>query len=83
MFASASKSGHVEVSLSRGGNPYQLYGTSGQPISDPVSIIAAHEVLGHARRQLLGLPDGEHEARGDENEVRTGRGLPERNNPPN
>ena len=82
--AGLSKSGDIEVYLARQGNPnYPLKGTNGQPISDPKSIIAAHEVLGHARLQLLGQPSGEHEARSVENEVRKGRGLDERDNPPN
>jgi RHS repeat-associated protein len=79
---SASESGETEVHLSAQGASIQLADTNGNPIPSPKSIVAAHEVMGHARRLLLGLPNTEHRARSDENEVRNGRGLPPRPNPP-
>jgi RHS repeat-associated protein len=79
--ADISKSRDVEVYVSREGNPEGVQGKTGGMISDPKSIIEAHEVLGHGRLRLLGLPHGQHEAIEVENEIRRGRGLPERANP--
>jgi hypothetical protein len=76
-----SNSGDVEVYVSREGNPAGVPGEAGGTISDPKSIIEGHEVLGHGRLMLLGLPSGQQEAIDVENEIRRGRGLPERANP--
>jgi RHS repeat-associated protein len=77
-----SQSGEVEVYLSREirtpqGNPILVDGKNGGLISAPKSIVAGHEVLGHARLLLLNQ-DSEHAAIDVENELRRGRGLPER-----
>ena len=78
IYPQGSRSGDTEVYLARGGSPFPTFGVRGQVISDPVSIIAAHEVLGHARLHMLGLPSGQRQAIDVENEVRRGRGLEER-----
>ena len=72
----------VQVILARGGATNTLKGTDGvTDIQTPASIVAAHEVLGHARLNITGQAHGETEARAVENEVRRGRGLRERYNP--
>lgn len=66
----------VQVYLSRNGHPKgTVLGMNGNQVPDPVSLIAAHEVLGHARLAILGQPNGEREAKVVENEVREGRGY--------
>ena len=67
--------------LSRQGNTNpanQLKNTQGRVISDPGSIIAAHEVLGHALGMITGQGGSEIRAREVKNEIRRGRGLEER-----
>jgi RHS repeat-associated protein len=76
-----SSTGEVQVYLSRQGNTNpdtQLRNANGKVISDPVSIIAGHEVLGHALGIITGQLHGEFRAREVENEIRRGRGLDER-----
>jgi hypothetical protein len=68
----------VAVFLGRQGNPAGVKGVSGNQIGDPKSVIAGHELLGHARLFILGQPHGQPEAIGVENEIRKGRGLEER-----
>jgi len=46
------------------------------PIPNPPSIIAGHELLGHAREGILGLPHDEFHAVQDENILRTEQNLP-------
>lgn len=63
--------------MSRNGNPNgNVVGMDAPYVDNPVSLIAAHEVLGHARLAILGKPNGEPEAREVENEVRERRGYP-------
>jgi hypothetical protein len=73
-----SNSGDVEAYVSRLGNAAGVTGTSGQNISDPISVILAHELLGHARLMLIGQPSGQPEAIQSENDYRRGRGIEER-----
>ena len=80
---SASDSGQEEVYLGRAGLPKDavIFGKNGRQISAPRSIIAAHEVLGHARLDILyGEAAGalERPTIDVENEIRRGRGLAER-----
>lgn len=76
--ASKSTTGDVEAYVSRIGNPAGITGTSGATVGDPISIILAHELLGHARLMLVGQPSGQPEAIQSENDFRRGRGLEER-----
>jgi hypothetical protein len=76
--ASISTTGDVEAYVSRLGNASGVTGTNGQNISDPISVILAHELLGHARLMLIGQPSGQPEAIQSENDYRRGRGLEER-----
>jgi hypothetical protein len=78
--AALSTTGDVEAYVSRLGNATGVDGTSGKTISDPISIILAHELLGHARLMLIGQPNGQPEAIQSENDYRRGRGLEERKN---
>jgi hypothetical protein len=70
-----------QVYLARGGNPAGVPGVTNPTIGDPKSIIAAHEVLGHARLALAGQPHGQAQAVDVENEIREGRGLEKRKYP--
>lgn len=76
--ASISNTHDIEACVSRLGNPTGVPGTSGGTISDPISIILAHELLGHARLMLVGLPSGQPEAIQSENDYRRGRGIGQR-----
>lgn len=76
--ASISTTGDVEAYVSRLGNPAGVPGTGGTVISDPISIILAHELLGHARLMLIGQPSGQPEAIQSENDYRRGRGIEQR-----
>lgn len=76
-----SKSGDPEIYLGRGGGTDDVTLEDGTKERASRSIIAGHEVLGHGRSQLLGLPDSEHTATTVENEIREGRGLKKRKVP--
>ena len=76
--ASISTTGDVEAYVSRIGNPAGVPGVRGSVTSDPISLILAHELLGHARLMLVGQPSGQPEAIQSENDFRRGRGLQER-----
>jgi hypothetical protein len=68
----------VNIFLSSSGDQsgVNLYGVFNQVISNPVGIIAGHELLGHGRLFMLGRPSGENEAVGVENQLRKEQGLP-------
>ena len=70
--------GNVSVYLSTAGDQSGviMYGMEHQIISNPVGIIAGHELLGHGRLNMLGMPSGEGEAVGVENQLRREQGLP-------
>jgi RHS repeat-associated protein len=57
--------------------------SNGKEISNPFSIIAGHEVLGHARLEVLGVPGWDLDGSGSktfqiENQLRKEQGLPSR-----
>jgi len=79
-----SLSGDVEVYLSRQGKGIQgreviVEGLKGEDLAAPRSIIAGHELFGHALQEMLsptGADPGEQKAIEIENDLRRGRGLP-------
>jgi hypothetical protein len=72
--------GNVAVHLSRNSDPANsvspLVGYDGKVIPNPLSIVAGHEVLGHALPGIMGWDRSEPAARGTENELRQEQGLP-------
>lgn len=72
--------GNVTVHLDRNVAPVDVIapmrGLQNQVIPNPFSIIAGHEVLGHALSRVLGLPYQEETAIQVENELRQEQGLP-------
>jgi hypothetical protein len=73
-----SLSGNIEVYLAPKGAMAPVRDISGKPIPTPKSIVASHEVLGHARHLMILGRSSEAGARVIENIVREGRGLPKR-----
>jgi hypothetical protein len=76
-----SMSGDVEVHLSRSNFIPMVPGLSGEPVMVSRSIVAGHEVLGHARELLILGTSSEENAVLFENQIRRGRGLPLRQVP--
>lgn len=72
--------GNVAVHLSQNSDPVNaiapLTGYNGQIIPNPLSIVAGHEVLGHALPRIMGWDSNEPAARETENELRQEQGLP-------
>jgi RHS repeat-associated protein len=73
--------GDVKVSLSSDGNTQNtpvgtVRGMNGDPVPDPPSMVAAHEVLGHAVEDVTGGDTSEHHVRQIENKMRSEQGLP-------
>jgi len=72
--------GNTTVNLNRNESPTDinmpLRGLDGQRIPNPFSIIAGHEVLGHAYPRIMGWPSDEGSARQTENQLRQDQGLP-------
>ncbi len=82
LYGMSAGSRGVQVILARDGAREDVLGSDGVTrVHTPRSIVAAHEVLGHARLRILGKVHNEKAAREVENEVRRGRGLAERYNP--
>ena len=72
--------GNVAVHLSRISDPANtvspLRDTCGNAIPNPLSIVAGHEVLGHALPGIMGWDSSEPAARATENELRDEQKLP-------
>ena len=77
----ASMSGDVEVHLSRSSFIPTVPGLSGHPVKVLRSLVAGHEVLGHAMGLLILGHSTETDAVLFENQIRRGRGLPLRDLP--
>lgn len=69
--------GNSTVYVSPKGNPYELHGTEGQVIKDPLNIMG-HETLGHALENMIGGDTSQHKAIEIENQLRQEQGKPER-----
>lgn len=72
--------GNVTVNLNRNESQIDisspLRGFDEQKITNPFSIIAGHEVLGHTYTKIMGWPSDEQNARQVENLLRQEQGLP-------
>ena len=66
------------LNVSPSGNPGQLLGTTGQPISDPLSIIMGDETLGHGLENMIHGDTSQHKAIEIENHLRREQKQPER-----
>ena len=76
------RNGNSTIYVSPSGNPGQLLGTHGQPISDPLNVIMGHETLGHGLENMLGGDTSQHRAIEIENDLRDEQKRPEREQDP-
>jgi RHS repeat-associated protein len=82
VYGDNTESGDIEVTLSRKRSDQSVRLEDGTDAIPDRGIIAAHEVLGHARLEMLGFRQvTEQGAVNVENEVRDGRGLTRRRVP--
>jgi hypothetical protein len=72
------RDGNSTVYVSPKGNPFELHGTEGQTIKDPLNIIMGHETLGHGLENMTGGDTSQHKAIEIENQLRQEQNKPER-----
>ena len=78
---SDNRPGDSTVVVSPDGNPTLVYGPGGNEVPDPVSMIMAHEALGHGVQNMLGKKSDEKTVIPIENDFREEQRMPLRRIP--